>query len=84
MVCTAHRSRQAAQSGFTARVAEAEHARQQIESAVTEFLAGGNDGYDILVMPCVGQPPFDKELRYPETLGTVRAGSCNERPRCSR
>eukprot|EP00966_Prymnesium_polylepis_P227769 5270711-Prymnesium_polylepis.2 len=58
----------AMQPGFAASVAEAEHRRQKIESAATEFMGE----YDVLLLPTISLPPFDKAVRYPAATGGAK------------
>jgi len=48
-------------ANWKARVAEAEHLRQQIEASFVRYFSA----FEVLVCPCALMLPFDKEIRYP-------------------
>ena len=59
----------AQQPGFTATLAQAEHARQSLEANAVRFL----QEYDVFVCPCTLMAPFAAGLRYPSGRRVGRA-----------
>ena len=58
-------------NGWKARVAAAEHGRQEIERSFLLFF----DAFDVLVCPCTLMPSFGKELRYPSKCALPAAAT---------